>query len=237
MKQRTKIFACFFILHSYNYETFAQVTAVDCSVAVNICTNNNFSVAPAGTGFIDFTTGNNISNPVANPAGIIPLGGLGCLKVGEQNPIWMIINIQTNGTIEFSMGAGTGAGAQSGCYDWSMWVYSPNACSGINTNTLAPVRCCWNSLCSGGTGLASAANLPVTGDAKDFGVPLNVNCGDKFILCFSNYSNVTTLVPLNFSNSIILPVLAYSEILSKIPLPTPDILAFFKSLNVASVIL
>jgi hypothetical protein len=37
--------------------------------------------------------------------------------------------------------------------------------------------------------------------ANDFGAPVNVNCGDKFIMCFSNYSSVTTLVPLNFFGS------------------------------------
>jgi gliding motility-associated-like protein len=177
----------------------AQVTAKDCTAAVNVCTNNSFSVSPAGGGFIDFSTSSNISNPTPGPAGVIPAGGAGCMYAGELNPTWMIINIQTPGTLEFSMGAGTGPGAQSGCYDWIMWPYNPaTACSGINGNTLAPIRCCWNSMCSGGTGLASAANLPAGGSASDFGAPINCNCGDKFIMCFSNYSSVNTLVPLNF---------------------------------------
>lgn len=177
----------------------AQVTAKDCTAAVNVCTNNSFSVSPAGAGFVDFTTSSNVSNPTNNPAGIVPPGGSGCLKSGELNPTWMIINIQTPGTLEFSMGAGTGPGAQAGCYDWIMWPYNPaTTCSGINGNTQAPIRCCWNNHCSGGTGLASVANLPAGGFADDYGAPINVNCGDKFILCFSNYSSVNTLVPLNF---------------------------------------
>jgi gliding motility-associated-like protein len=193
----------------------AQVTAKDCTAAVNVCTNNSFSVSPAGSGFIDFTTSSNISNPTGNPAGIVPTGGFGCLKAGELNPTWMIINIQTPGTLEFSMGAGTGPGAQSGCYDWSMWPYNPaTACSGINGNTLAPIRCCWNSMCSGGTGLASAANLPAGGSSKDFGAPINCNCGDKFIMCFSNYSSVNTLVPLNFFGTAIVSCSPISSTLS-----------------------
>ena len=192
----------------------AQVTASDCTTAVNICTNNSFSVSPAGAGFIDFTSSSGISNPTNGPAGVIPAGGSGCLFSGELNPTWMIINIQTPGTLEFSMGAGTGPGAQSGCYDWIMWPYNASTCSGINGNTLPPVRCCWNSFCSGGTGLASAANLPAGGHAEDYGAPLNVNCGDKFIMCFSNYSSVNTLVPLNFFGTAIVSCSPISSTLS-----------------------
>src|SRR5437868_2390500 len=110
----------FIILLSY-YRINSQVTAKDCSVAVDICTNYAFSVSPQGSGYIDFTTGSTTSNPINNPVGIIPAGGMGCLKAGELNPTWMIINIQTGGTLEFSMGAGSGSGAQSGCYDWILW--------------------------------------------------------------------------------------------------------------------
>lgn len=195
-------------------QTKAQVTAKDCTAAVNVCTNNSFSVSPAGAGFSDFTTSSNISNPTSNPVGVVPTGGLGCLKAGELNPTWMIINIQTPGTLEFSMGAGTGPGAQSGCYDWIMWPYNASTCSGINSNTLPPVRCCWNSMCSGGTGLASAANLPAGGSPKDYGAPINVNCGDKFIMCFSNYSSVNTLVPLNFFGTAIVSCSPLSSTLS-----------------------
>ncbi|HRD41027.1 MAG TPA: hypothetical protein PLC65_20535, partial [Bacteroidia bacterium] len=81
----------------------------------------------------------------------------------------MIINIQTPGTLEFSMGAGTGPGAQSGCYDWIMWPYNATTCAGINANTQAPIRCCWNNHCSGGTGLAAPANISAGGFSDDYG--------------------------------------------------------------------
>lgn len=200
----------------------AQVTAKDCTAAVNVCTNNSFSVSPAGAGFVDFTTASTISNPTGNPAGVVPTGGAGCLKAGELNPTWMIINIQTPGTLEFSMGAGTGVGAQSGCYDWIMWPYNATTCSGINANTQAPVRCCWNSFCSGGTGLASSANLPAGGHSQDYGAPLNVNCGDKYIICFSNYSSVSTLVPLNFFGT---AVVSCSPLSSTLSINSPTICA------------
>lgn len=209
-----KILLSIAITFSFVSSAYSQVTAKDCTAAVNVCTNNSFTVAPAGGGFVDFTTSNNVSNPTNNPAGIVPTGGSGCLKAGELNPTWMIINIQTPGTLEFSMGAGTGAGAQSGCYDWIMWPYNASTCAGINANTLAPVRCCWNNHCSGGTGLASAANLPAGGFADDYGAPVNVNCGDKFILCFSNYSSVSTLVPLNFFGTAVVSCSPLSSTLS-----------------------
>lgn len=198
MNQRLHIFIFIIASCLILQKTKAQATAPDCTAAISVCTNPTFSVVPAGAGTVDFTTSNNISNPVNNPAGIVPPGGGGCLKSGELNSTWMIISIQTGGTLEFSMGAGSGPGAQSGCYDWIMWNLFPTTCTDIKGNTQAPVRCCWNSFCSGGTGLSSTANLPLGAHQEDFGAPVNVNCGDKFILCFSNYSSVFTLVPLNF---------------------------------------
>ncbi len=201
-------------------KTQAQVTAKDCTAAVNICTSASFSVAPAGSGFIDFTTASSVSNPLPGTAAMIPPGGGGCLYSGELNPTWMIINIQTPGTLEFSMGAGTGPGAQSGCYDWSMWVYNASSCTGINTNTLAPIRCCWNVACSGGTGLSSPANLPAGAFQNNFGAPINANCGDRFIMCFSNYSSVSTLVPLNFFGT---AVVSCSPLSSTLSINSPSI--------------
>lgn len=210
-----KIFYSLIAVLLFANTVFSQVvTASDCTTAVNVCTSNSFSVSPAGSGFVDFTTGSNVSNPTNNPAGIVPPGGSGCLKAGELNPTWMIINIQTPGTLEFSMGAGTGPGAQSGCYDWIMWPYNATTCAGINANTQAPIRCCWNNNCSGGTGLAAPANIPAGGFPDDFGAPINVNCGDRFILCFSNYSSVNTLVPLNFFGTAVVSCTPLSSTLS-----------------------
>ncbi|MFL5752452.1 MAG: beta strand repeat-containing protein, partial [Bacteroidia bacterium] len=172
------------------------VVASDCSQAVNICTNASFSIDPNGQGSVNETpTTNTISNPVgqSNNMPLTPPGGYGCLQSGELNSTWMIVNCQTSGTLEFSLGAG---GSQSGCYDWIMWPYSGAAsCNGITNNTLAPIRCCWNSPCSGGTGIGA---LPLGSSATNFGQAINVTCGQQFIICFSNYSSVSTTVPLNF---------------------------------------
>jgi hypothetical protein len=177
----------------------AQTTG-DCAGAIKICTNPNFTISPSGSGtVVDFSTSMPITNPMGAPAGVVPPGGAGCLYAGELNSVWMLIYVQSPGSMEFSMGAGTGPGAQAGCYDWIMWPYSGSgACGAIQSNSLSPIRCCWNSMCSGGTGVASPSNIPSGGSTLDYCAPINVSCGDVFMMCFSNYSSVTTLVPLNF---------------------------------------
>ncbi len=167
---------------------FSQVTAADCINAVNICQNATFAIDPNGPGSVaDFQSGS-VSNPSTNPAS----GNSGCLLGGELNPTWMIINIAGSGTLQFSLGQDNGLG----CFDWIMWPYSPNTCSQIQNNQLAPIRCNWNGACEGFTGIANP--LPAGGDASNFEPPLNVTAGQQYLLCLSNYSSQTTTVPLNF---------------------------------------
>lgn len=172
---------------------FSQVTAADCATAVNICTNANFSISPSGSGNdVDFTAGSG-SNPSTNPAST----NAGCLLSGELNPTFMIINIATSGTLEFSMGS---AGGSAMCFDWICWPYDPaTTCGAIQAGTLPPIRCNWNGNCMGFTGIAGT--LPAGADQSNFEPPINVNCGDQFLLCLSNYSSATTNVPLNFFGS------------------------------------
>ncbi|MFN4234250.1 MAG: gliding motility-associated C-terminal domain-containing protein [Bacteroidia bacterium] len=185
------------ILIFSNRILFAQVTAPDCNVAVNICSNANFAIDPNGPGAVnDFTSfSHGVSNPLTNPAST----NSGCLFSGELNPTWMIINVATSGNLEFNFGAGT----QSGCYDWIMWPYNANTCSGIFNNTLPPVRCNWNGNCADcGTGIG-----PVPPNATGFNCQSNyeptlpVTAGQQFIICFSNYSGVYTNVPLSFTGT------------------------------------
>ncbi len=165
------------------------IIASDCSGAVNICTHSSFQIDPSGGGSVtEFTTGSTVSNPGINPNGI----NAGCLLSGELNSTWMIVNIATNGTLEFSVGADGGFG----CLDWIMWPYSSTACNSIINNTLAPVSCNWNGACESFTGMASP--LPAGGDATNFQPELNVTCGQRFLICLSNYSSQSTSLPLNF---------------------------------------
>lgn len=178
-------------------EFCAQVTATQCYQAVNVCSNAGFAISPNGSGTMPaagtFGNPNVVTPPLGAP------GGLGCLLVGALNSTWMIINIQTSGTLEFSFGAGS-VNPQAGCYDWSMWPYGGGVnCAQITGGSVAPVRCNWNSPCNGGTGIAN--NLPPGSHATNFPPGLAVTCGQQFIICFSNYSSANTIVNLNFFGS------------------------------------
>lgn len=175
-----------------------STTASDCTSSVNVCTNLSFSIDPNGSGAVnEIPAAGSFGNPYYGPFdGPNPWGtaNYGCLRIGEYNSTWMIVNIATSGNLEFVFG---GLGAQSGFYDWIMYPYNgPSTCTAISSNTLAPVRCNWNAINSGGTGLTDV--LPAGGDPGNFEPPLAVTAGQRYIICFSNYSNSVTTVPLQF---------------------------------------
>jgi len=166
-------------------------TASDCSVATNVCTDLAFQIDPNGFGAInEIPASGSLGNPSTNPAS----ANFGCLLVGEYNSTWMIVNVATSGNLEFVFG---GLGAQAGYYDWIMYPYNGAAtCTAIIANTQAPVRCNWNAVNYGGTGISDV--VPGGGDPGNFEPPLAVLAGQQYIICFSNYSNALTTVPLQF---------------------------------------
>lgn len=169
-------------------------TAGDCSSATNVCTNLGFQIDANGIGSVNEipalgTIGNPDNN---NPGGS---GNSGCLRVGEKNSTWMIINIGSDGNLEFNFGGSS----QAGYYDWIMYPYSQTSCNDIPNGLVAPVRCNWNGSSTGGTGLA--ATVPFGGSASNFEPPLPVQCGEQYIICFSNYSAALSNVPLQFSGT------------------------------------
>jgi gliding motility-associated-like protein len=188
MKKIILLFVIIFINQKINSQTNA-----DCINAIPLCTTPNFTFFPtSGNGAVnDIPTTANISNPSTNPAS----ANAGCLLQGENVPQWLLITIGNPGNLEFAFGAATSANPQAGFYDWAMWPYSPNTCANIMNNTLPPIRCNWNGSISGGTGLASPANIAATGgNASNYEPPLAVNACQQFIICISNYSGVSTLV-------------------------------------------
>lgn len=203
---------------------YAPITASDCIDAVNVCENLNFVIDPNGNGLInEVPTVGTVSNPAYYPwDGIASPWGTdnsGCLMNGELNSTWMVINIWGTGWLEFTFG---GMGMQVGYYDWIMWPYDPdNTCQDIYNNILPPVRCNWNATSVGGTGLA--ATIPPGGNAGNYEPPLWVNAGEQYLICFSNWSSVSTNVPLDFGGTaivscleVLLPVewLSFTGILS-----------------------
>ena len=178
-----------FVFYSLALYSESQVTtAADCSNAVNICQNATFQIDPNGSGAIQELANSPFSNPSINPAS----GNSGCLLAGELNPTWMVINVASTGTLEFSFGADGGFG----CLDWIMWPYTTNSCNQIISNQLAPVRCNWNGACESFTGVSTPP--PPGGDPNNFEPELNVTAGQQFLICLSNYSSQSTVLPLNF---------------------------------------
>ena len=188
------------------------IVAGDCPQAVNICTNYSWSIDPNGNGSIaEIPPLGSIGNPDFLIDGVpSPWGSdnYGCLRANELNSTWMVVNISGSGSLEFTFG---GLGAQAGFYEWIRYPYTLGTCASILANTVAPIRCNWNGVNYGGTGLASS--VPPGADPTNFEPPLNVIAGQQFVICFSNYSSVTTLVPLEFGgtatvscNPIILPL-------------------------------
>src|SRR6218665_2712317 len=177
-----------------------STTASDCSTAVNVCTDLSFSIDPNGYGAInEIPATGSFGNPRYGPVSGDPLNpwgttNQGCLRSGEYNSTWMVVNVATSGNLQFTMGAG---GAQAGYYDWIMYPYTgPATCTAISSNTLAPVRCNWNGMNSGGTGLVST--IPAGGYSSNYEPPFAVTAGQRYVIVFSNYSNSTTTVPLQF---------------------------------------
>jgi hypothetical protein len=176
------------------------VVASDCAQAANVCTNINFLIDPNGFGTVNeipalgsFGNPDYLTDGIPSPWGT---DNFGCLRSGELNSTWMIVNVLTAGTLAFTFG---GLGTQTGFYDWIMYPYNATACAQVAANQVAPVRCNWNGVAFGGTGLA--ATLPPGGDPSNFEPPLNVAALTQWLICFSNFSSVTTAVPLQFGGT------------------------------------
>lgn len=167
------------------------ISASDAFQAVNICTNPTFLLDPNNSGLItEFTVGS-FSNPSTNPAST----NSGCLLTGEVNSSWLIVNVASAGTLEFSFGAPSTS--TNKCLDWIMWPYNgTSTINQISTNSLAPIRCNWNASCQGFTGIAST--LPIGANQGDFEPTMQVSCGQKFIICLSNWNALNTVIPINF---------------------------------------
>ena len=181
------------------FESKAQGT-FDCNTStITACNGNPTFPFTNNSGVNDYgnvmdlpnNTTSSVSNPATNPVST----NSGCLLSGELNPTWVVINISAPGTLEFTI-------SQTGFTDWAMWPYNAsnpaNTCNGIANNQIAPIRCNWNISNTGGTGIGTP---PAGADAGNFEPTLNVNAGDAFIICVSNFSNVQSTVSMNFGGT------------------------------------
>jgi gliding motility-associated-like protein len=187
MKNKLLLIAALFI----STFSFSQVPPQDCTESGCDVMADGFPVTPgSGFGTVDESNGPNGSNvswPNSNPQGV----NSGCMFSGELNSTWISFSADVDGPLQFDIGAAGG----SGFYDWILWQnVGGDACNGILNNTLAPVACNWNGSSGGFTGMGTT---PAGGSASNFQPSLIVNAGDNFILCFSNYSSSSTVVPLS----------------------------------------
>ena len=176
---------------------FSQ-TSNNCNGSVSACTSPLFPINPPdpNTNIVDFSSPSisNISNPNVNPG---VNGNAGCLLSGETSSTFLIINVATTGSLEWSIIGQTG----SGFFDWIMWPYTAATCAGISGNTLPPVACNWNASSTGNTGMASSGQLPAGGVPGNYEAPIAATAGQQFLLCLSNYSSTSQNVDLNFFGS------------------------------------
>lgn len=171
-------------------------SASDCPGAIPVCTNLSFQIEPNGWGELyEIPPLGSLTNPDL-PFQPNPWGGsnYGCLRNRERNSTWMIVNIWEGGSLEFTFG---GLGTQVGFYDWAMYPYDPATCGQVMGNTIPPVRCNWNGVAWGGTGLG----MPPGGHYSNYEPPLNVQTGEQYLIYFSNWSHVHTSVPLIFGGT------------------------------------
>ncbi len=153
----------------------------------------------------------NVGNPGYQAYGNycdFPGGGTNCLASGERGSCWYTIPINANGVLTFDIVPNDWPGSPSTFstdYDFAVWKIagaSSTTCAGIAAGA-TPDRCNYSGL--GVTGLFSNANGTSPGAYPGFGpaymAELNVNNGDVYVLCISNFSNSTSGFTINFGGA------------------------------------
>jgi gliding motility-associated-like protein len=124
----------------------------------------------------------------------------GCLTTGENNSVWYLINVNTNGSLVFTITPTTASD-----YDFAVWDLTDKSCSAIGAG-LSPIRCNYASLANstpgGLTGLSSAAALPSVGaGGGSFSSAINATAGQTFAILINNSSASTSGYTINFNGS------------------------------------
>jgi len=162
----------------------------DCANYVYVCGDTLFPITSNGPGNIieiphPDSVGSTISNPIDATA---PTLNKGCLLTGETFSTWLMFPIKTTGTLEFYFATDSSSYPQQDYYDWTLFDLTGNSCEDIINNKIAPVRCNWNDAKKGGTGLADT--LPDGGQAGNYEPVLQVQSGDRYVICFNCFKNM-----------------------------------------------
>jgi len=194
------LFRYLFVLFLFfNLSSYAQ--NFDCSLATQICSNSSQIASPTGFGTQELNASNR-----------------GCIQSNETSSAWYILNIQTSGTLAFTIDP-----SGSVDYDFALWgpVASLSSCSSLGV----PIRCSyaapvWVEFCSGAVGQArfntglraSQTTGDVSEPAGDFCIPVvngfvqrvNATAGQTYLLLVNNYDNSARQFTLSFTGTAVL---------------------------------
>ncbi len=161
---------------------FGQASPQDCFTAITVCSN----------------TYNQTSNfnGYGNTQEIQP-GGSTCFVNGETNSSWYIFKIKDPGTLYLDISPANIADD----YDFLIYNFTNDSCTGIASGTSLPVRCNYSST-TGTTGLAAGfTGTSVNANGPPFCSPLLVSAGETYLLMVNNFTSTSSGYTLTFSGS------------------------------------
>jgi gliding motility-associated-like protein len=124
----------------------------------------------------------------------------GCLASNENFSVWYIVNVSTNGNLEFDLVPNTPVD-----YDFAVWNVTGVGCAGIYAGMM-PIRCNYaslgNSPANGGTGLAAGfANTTAGAGGPSYCAPIPVIAGETYMILVDNFAANQTGYNLDFGTS------------------------------------
>ncbi len=152
---------------------------VDCSSAIQLCSDSQVNGASSGAGIADLT-----------------ISTSGCLSYSsESQSNWFYSQVSTTGVFSFSITPANGTDD----YDFAVWRFSgtPATCP----PQAQPDRCSFAAV-GGNTGLGNNATDASEGTGGDRWVStLNVNAGDYILILVNNYSATYSPFTMDFTGN------------------------------------
>ena len=152
---------------------------VDCSSAIQLCSDSQVNGASSGAGIADLT-----------------ISTSGCLSYSSENQSnWFYSQVSTTGVFSFTITPANGTDD----YDFAVWRFSgtPATCP----PQAQPDRCSFAAV-GGNTGLGNNATDVSEGTSGDRWVsPMNVNAGDYLLILVNNYSATYSPFTMDFTGT------------------------------------